>query len=72
MVLDLVCLKSFHYLTEAWVKMSLFSELIWAHLCVLITKKKDILILGKSPTQGLDDTTIIHKIFETDSNFHVK
>ena len=25
---------------------------------MLITKKKDILILGEGPTQGLDDTTL--------------
>ena len=37
-------------------------ELIWAHQCLLITKKKkDILILGKGPTQGLDDTKLTVK-----------
>ena len=38
--------------------MLLYLELIWAHLYLLIIKKKDILILGKGPTQGLDDTTL--------------
>ena len=38
--------------------MSLFLELIGADLCVLIIKKIDILILGKWPTQGLDDTAL--------------
>ena len=41
----------------ALVKM-LFLELIWAHLCILIIKVKKILILGKGPTQGLDDPIV--------------
>ena len=41
---------------ESLEKMSLFLELIWAHLCILI--KKDILILREGPTKGLDDTTL--------------
>ena len=36
---------------------SLFLGLIWAHLCILIIKEKNILILGKGPTQGLNGTT---------------
>ena len=35
---------------EAWQKMSLFLELILAHLCILIR--------GEGPTQGLDDNTL--------------
>ena len=31
--------------------------LIWAYLCILIIKK-DILILGKGPTQELEDPTL--------------
>ena len=27
-------------------------------VCILIIRKKDILILGKGPTQGLDDTML--------------
>ena len=42
---------------EAWEKMSLFLELIWAHLCISIIKNKDILILGEGPAKELDDTT---------------
>ena len=40
--------------------MPLFSELIWAHLSYVRIdyKIKDILILGKYPTQRLDDTTL--------------
>ena len=38
--------------------MSLFLELIWPHQRILITKNKDILILGEGPTQALDDTTL--------------
>ena len=37
-------------------KMSLFLELISAHLCILITDK-DIIILSEGTTQGLDDIT---------------
>ena len=36
--------------------MSLFLELIWAHLCMLIIREK--FILGEGKTQGLDDTTL--------------
>ena len=32
--------------------------LTWVPLCMLIIEKKDILILGKCTTQGLDDTTM--------------
>ena len=31
---------------------------MWAHQCILITRKRDILILGKDPTQGLDGTML--------------
>ena len=52
---------------EVLEEMSLFMELIWAHLCMLtderkdkgIRKKgKDILILGEGSIQWLDDTTL--------------
>ena len=39
----------------AWIKMSLFLELIWAHLCILIIRKK---IFGEGPTPGLDDAAL--------------
>ena len=39
MVLDSICVQNFHYLTVAWVKMSLFLELMWANLCIFIIKK---------------------------------
>ena len=32
--------------------------MIWTYVCTLIIKEKIILILGKGPTQKLDDTTI--------------
>ena len=58
-VLDSFRIRNFHYLTVAWAKISLLLELIWAHLCILIIRRKiDILILGIGPTQGLDDTTL--------------
>ena len=34
---------------------------IWAHLYLLIIKKKNIWILGKDPNDGLDDTTLTTK-----------
>ena len=37
--------------------MSLFLELIWAHLCIL-TIKNDISIICGGPRQRLDDTTL--------------
>ena len=46
-VLGSIHIQSFEYLTVAWVKVSLFLELI-----------RDILILGIGPIQGLDDTTL--------------
>ena len=52
--------------------MSLFLELIWAHLCISIIKNKGILILGEGPAKGLDDTTstaeAIYPINFTQSN----
>ena len=45
MVLDLIHVQNFDYLTVAWEKMSLFLELIWAHLCIRLN--------------GLDDNTLI-------------
>ena len=38
--------------------MSLFLNLIGAKLCILIIRKKDILILCIGPTHGLDNTTL--------------
>ena len=52
-------------------KMSLFLELIWIHLCILIVRGK-ILILADGPTRGLDYTTLtteaIYSINFTQSN----
>ena len=58
MVLDSIRGQNFHYLTVAWVKISIFLKLLWAHLCMLIIKKKDILILSLGLTQRLDDTKL--------------
>ena len=41
--------------------MSLFLELIWAYLCILIIRE-DILILGEGLTQGSDDTTLTAEV----------
>ena len=39
-----------------WVWVFLY---MWVFLYILIKRKKDILILGEGPTQGLDDVTLI-------------
>ena len=57
MVLDSISVYNFHALTVAGVKMLLLLVLIWAPLCMLITKK-DILVFGWGPTQRLGNTTI--------------
>ena len=59
MVLDWIQVLKVHNLTVAYVKMSLFLELIWTDMRIQIIGKKDILILSRSPTKGLDDTTLI-------------
>ena len=51
MVLNSICIQIFHYLTVAWEKISLY-------LSPSVHIGKDILILGKDPTQGLDSTTL--------------
>ena len=57
MIIDLMHVHSFHGHTRAGVKMLLFLELPIVLLCMLVIKR-DILLLGEDPTQGLDDTTI--------------
>ena len=57
MVSDSNRVQNFLYRTVAWVKMSLFLELMSDHLCILIIKK-DTLILGKGLKQGLNDTVL--------------
>ena len=71
MRLDSICVQYFQYLTVAWVKMSLYLEQTSAHLHVLIIRKKDILILGKSQTEGVADKyyvnnwgSILNQIFQ--------
>ena len=49
--------SGFSFTDEAMGKMSLFLELIWVHLYIVIIKK-DILIVGEGPKQKLDDTTL--------------
>ena len=53
----MILVQNFHWLTVVWVGMLLFLDLIWVYQFVLIIKK-NILILGEGPTQGLDDTTL--------------
>ena len=51
MVLDSIRVQKFYYLTIAWVEISLLLKHI-------DNKKKYILILGKSPTQRIDQTVL--------------
>ena len=37
--------------------------MIWVHQQKLITEKKDILNLGKGPTQGLEETLSVEKMY---------
>ena len=46
------------FIDGSYRKNIIFLELILAHLCILIIKGKDILVLVEGPTQGLDDTTL--------------
>ena len=38
-------------------------EQIWVLLFILIIKKKDILVLGRGPTQGLESTLTAEKTY---------
>ena len=57
MVLDSVRLRNFYFLMVAWVKVIIFRAVMrsFVHIDHI---KKDILILGFGPTQGLDHTTL--------------
>ena len=59
MVLDSIRVQNFHYLTVAWVKMSLFLELMWAHLCIFIIKKKIFDSLIKHICSWLDKPLVL-------------
>ena len=66
MVLDLMHVQNFHYHLVNEIYTLLF--LVWtiAYQDILIIKK-DILVLGGGPTNGLDDTTIT-----TEAKYFVK
>ena len=55
MAYDLICFLKFYLQTEIWVKMLLFDKSLSAHID---NKKKDILVLGTGPIQGLGNTTL--------------
>ena len=55
MAYDLICFLKFYLQTEIWVKMLLFDKSLSAHID---NKKKDILVLGTGPIQGLGDATL--------------
>ena len=47
---------------QAWKKMSLFVRANTSSSVQVDNENKDILILGKGPTQGLDDTTLMAEL----------
>ena len=51
MILDLILVHFFHFQILGGIKMLLFLDCTAVHQFILI-------VLGKDPTQGLDDTTI--------------
>ena len=55
MAYDLIRVQKFYLQTEIWVKMLLFDKSLSAHID---NKKKDILVLGTGPIQGLCNTTL--------------
>ena len=55
MAYDLIRVQKFYLQTEIWVKMLLFDKSLSVHID---NKKKDILVLGTGPIQGLGDTTL--------------
>ena len=62
MVLDLMYRDIFCYqMVVGLVKMLWYLVLLWVYFVHLGDKKKDISILSKGPTGGLDDTTLTAK-----------
>ena len=62
MVLDSICVQSLHYLTVAWVKISLFFGVDMDSSLHIENKEKYILNIGIGPTQRLDDTTLTAEV----------
>ena len=58
MVLDLILVQNFYYLTVSMGKISKIFRADMNSLVHIVNKKKDILILGEEPTQRLNDTTL--------------
>ena len=58
MVLDSICVHFFHFQILTRIKMSLFFRVDMSSCVHSDNKGKDILILGKGPAQGSDDTTL--------------
>ena len=54
------CLSELFLTNGSYGEMSLFGELIWAHMCILTIREKiSSFLVNERPTLGLDDTTII-------------
>ena len=60
MVLNLIQVQNFHFLTVAWEKNAIiFGADIISSSVHIDNKKRNILVFGEGPTQGLDDTILI-------------
>ena len=57
-VLDLIRVQNFHLPTVAWVKNFIIFEVDMNSSVHIDNKKKNTLIVGKGPTQGLDGTML--------------
>ena len=58
MVFDLTRFQNFYYLKAVWVRNVIIFGVDISSSLHIDNKKKDILILGIDPMQGLDDNTL--------------
>ena len=63
MKLDLIEDQAFNFREVDMVKMYWFLGETWVFLHILIIRKKNILVLGKRPTQGLEHTLTAEKMY---------
>ena len=59
MALELIRVQYFHYLMVAWKKNIIVCRADMSLSSYINKKRTNILVLGKAPTQGLDDITLI-------------
>ena len=64
MILDLIENDFFFHLVMNWQKCNNF----WSSSLHIDNKKKDVLILGKGPTKGLEHTLTAEKLYSINFN----